>query len=92
MLRLVGEHADIWNWFGEPEVFAERNPILDDWARKAGRDPSAIERSALIKADEVERADEYAEAGVTHLIYESRAPQVDFGPLRWLVEWRDEAR
>ncbi len=29
MLRLVAEHADIWNGFGPSEKFAHKNRVLD---------------------------------------------------------------
>jgi probable F420-dependent oxidoreductase len=67
-LRLVAEHADAWNTFGPPANFAHKNRVLDEWCRKVGRDPGAVERTVAINADEVGRADEYLEAGATHMI------------------------
>jgi probable F420-dependent oxidoreductase len=88
MLRIVGEHADIWNGFGDPETFRHKNAVLDDWCRVAGRDPSSIERSVLLRASELEDPDAYVDAGVTHLIYSASGPGIDFGPLRELAAWR----
>jgi probable F420-dependent oxidoreductase len=74
-LRLVAQHADMWNGFGPAEAYARRNGILDDWCAKVGRDPSAIERTVMIDtAEDVDRADAFLEAGATHLIYEIGAP------------------
>lgn len=92
MLRIVGEHADIWNGFGDPDDFRRKNAVLDDWARKAGRDPASIERSATVRAHQVEQADAYLAAGVTHLICSVGGPGPDFGPLRELLAWRDAKR
>ena len=73
-LRLVAQHADGWNAFGPPESFAELNSVLDRWCDDVGRDPAEIERTVAIQPDEVGRADEYVEAGATHLIMMSGDP------------------
>ena len=88
-LRLVAEHADMWNGFGPAEAYARRNAILDDWCTKAGRDPSAIERTVLIdEPGDVDRADAFLDAGATHLIYEVGAP-FDLEQPRRLIAKRD---
>jgi probable F420-dependent oxidoreductase len=89
MLRIVAEHADIWNWFGEPDDFRRRNAVLDDWCARVGRDPAAIERSANIRRHQVANADGYLDAGVTHLIVGLGGPELDLSPLAELVAWRD---
>ena len=48
-LDIVARHADIWNGFGSPEVFARKIAVLTEHCRKAGRDPEAIEKSALLQ-------------------------------------------
>ena len=48
-LRIVAEHAHIWNGFGDPERAARKSGILDDWCEKVGRDPKEIERSITIR-------------------------------------------
>lgn len=45
MLRVVAEHADVWNMWGLPEPFAERSAELDQACEEVGRDPSGIERT-----------------------------------------------
>jgi probable F420-dependent oxidoreductase len=88
-LRLVAQHADMWNGFGPADAYARRNGILDDWCAKVGRDPSAIERTVMIDTPEdVERADTFLEAGAAHLIYEVGAP-FDLEPVRRLLARRD---
>ncbi len=48
-LDIVARHANIWNGFGSPEVFARKIAVLTEHCRKAGRDPEAIEKSALLQ-------------------------------------------
>jgi probable F420-dependent oxidoreductase len=88
-LKLVARHADIWHAFGDPEVFAEKNAILDEHCAAEGRDPATIERSWGTAAD----WDALREAGVTHFIMGvSGSPSgYDLGPLRELLEWRAAA-
>jgi alkanesulfonate monooxygenase SsuD/methylene tetrahydromethanopterin reductase-like flavin-dependent oxidoreductase (luciferase family) len=45
-LRMAGAYADGWNAaYASPAQYKELNGILDDWCEKAGRAPSAVERS-----------------------------------------------
>ncbi|MBA2374782.1 MAG: LLM class F420-dependent oxidoreductase [Actinomycetota bacterium] len=88
-LRIVAEHAHIWNGIGDPEKVGGKSRILDEWCGKVGRNPGDIERSALIDPEYIERADEYVEAGITHLIAGASGPDYDLGPLRELISWRD---
>ena len=68
-LRLVAEHASMWNSFGPPETYAKKSAILDEWCERIGRDPKEIERTVLVEsADNVKNADAYLEAGAQHLI------------------------
>ena len=50
MLRLVAEHAQMWNTLGSVHEFARKSAILDDWCGRVGRDPKEIERTANIPA------------------------------------------
>lgn len=88
-LRLTARHAHIWNGFGPPERFNHKCNVLDRWCEKEGRDPAAIERSVLISAREVDRADDYLQAGATHLIVERDGPAYDLAPVTELLAWRD---
>ena len=85
MLRLVAEHADMWNVAGPPEVTAHKNRVLDDWCRRAGRAPGEISRSVLLFPDQVGRWREYVDAGFDHLILGVAAP-FDLDPARRLLE------
>lgn len=45
-LRMAGAYADGWNAaYASPAQYKELNGILDDWCEKAGRAPTAVERS-----------------------------------------------
>ena len=92
-LRIVAEHAHIWNALGDPDQVGRKSRVLDDWCRRVGRDPEEIERSALINDhSQVRNADRYVENGITHLICGVGGPAYDLSPLKELIRWRDEYR
>jgi probable F420-dependent oxidoreductase len=91
-LRIVAEHAHIWNGLADPEQAGRKNRILDEWCRKVGRDPKEIERSINLRPDLVRYADRYVENGVTHLMVGVGGADYDLSPLRELIAWRDEYR
>ncbi len=85
-LRLVAEHADMWNSFGPPEDYAVQNRALDDWCRKVGRDPAAIERTVLLDVpEEAERLEDFLDAGVQHVIVGCGQP-FDLKPLETILQ------
>ncbi len=88
-LRIVAQHATIWNGQGEPDVIAHKSRVLDDWCAKVGRDPKEIERSVQIFGAQRDKLDEYHEAGVTHFIAASPGPDYDLSDLNKLIAWRD---
>ena len=68
-LRLVAQHADMWNSFGPPDVYARKNAVLDEWCAKTGRDPAAVERTVLLNGPrEIKDVDDFLAAGAQHLI------------------------
>ena len=88
-LRIVAQHATIWNGQGEPEVVGRKNKILDEWCARVGRDPKEIERSAQISGAQLDKLDEYGAIGITHLICDASGPDYDLAPLHKLLTWRD---
>ncbi len=48
-LRIVAEHADMWNVFGTPEVLAHKDAVLRAHCADVGRDPATIERTVGCK-------------------------------------------
>jgi probable F420-dependent oxidoreductase len=67
-LRLVAEHADMWNGFGPPERWAHKNAILDEWCAEVGRDPRAVERTVHIEPGDLDQLQAFLDAGAEHLI------------------------
>jgi probable F420-dependent oxidoreductase len=81
-LRIVAEHADLWNSFGPPADYAKQNATLDDWCRRLGRDPAAIERTVLLDVpEEAEDLPGFVEAGAEHIIVGCPHP-FDLAPVR----------
>ena len=91
-LRIVAQHAHIWNGFGDPAEAGRKSRVLDDWCARVGRDPGEIERSVMVDAERVGQADEYVANGITFLIHGTGGPAYDLGPVRELIEWRDARR
>lgn len=86
MLRLVAQHADIWNGFGPVETFLHKNRVLDEWCERVGRDPADVERSVTLTGrDDLDRIDEFLEAGAQHLILPLGAP-FDTAPVGRLLD------
>ena len=84
-LRLVAEHADMWNSFGPASNYRRKMRVLDEWCAKVGRDPNEIERSANMRAPSVEDVKSMVAAGVQHLVC-STAPPYDLEPARRALE------
>jgi alkanesulfonate monooxygenase SsuD/methylene tetrahydromethanopterin reductase-like flavin-dependent oxidoreductase (luciferase family) len=58
-LKLVSQHADMWNARGTPEALAASDAILVDHCGREGRDPSTIERTcgvSMVIRDDVAAA------------------------------------
>jgi probable F420-dependent oxidoreductase len=74
-LRLVAEHADIWNAFPPLDDWSHKNGVLDEWCAKVGRDPATIERSVLLSGTPTDdEIDAWLAAGATHLILTAAHP------------------
>ncbi len=50
-LRIVARYADEWNVWGTPDVLRHKMEILDRHCAEAGRDPKAVQRSAVALVD-----------------------------------------
>ncbi len=87
-LRLTAEHADAWNGFGDATHWQQKNRVLDEWCRKVGRDPSAVERTASIGVENLNELDQLADVGCQHVIL-GFGPPFDGKPVERLVAWRD---
>ncbi|HWB72887.1 MAG TPA: TIGR03560 family F420-dependent LLM class oxidoreductase [Egibacteraceae bacterium] len=52
MLPLAARHADVWHGFGDLETLGRRSAIVDEHARRAGRDPAAVARATDLSLSE----------------------------------------
>jgi probable F420-dependent oxidoreductase len=68
MLRLVAEHAQMWNTIGSVEEYDRRSKVLDEWCRRVGRDPGEIERTANVSSPSARAIDEWLKAGLQHFV------------------------
>jgi F420-dependent oxidoreductase-like protein len=73
MLRLVAEHADVWNVVNHSgvEECARLNGVLDRWCEEIGRDPATIRRSVQLRPDParvVEDVAPFVAAGFTEVV------------------------
>ena len=83
-LRVVAEHADVWNYPGDDVDDAlARRALLDAYCREIGRDPADIAGSLVLRVDyddpgacraAVHRA---VDAGFAHLVLSLPAPYPD---------------
>jgi F420-dependent oxidoreductase-like protein len=73
MLPLVGRYGDVWHTFGDPSHLKSGWAIVEEHARKAGRDPAGIVRSTNLSISEDwdtvrATAERLRDAGVSYLI------------------------
>jgi alkanesulfonate monooxygenase SsuD/methylene tetrahydromethanopterin reductase-like flavin-dependent oxidoreductase (luciferase family) len=91
-LRVVAEHADVWNFPGDDLGTAlAKSAELDRFCAEIGRDPAAITRSLVLRPayddpgparDAAARA---AEAGFSHLVISLAAPYPEH-VARWVAD------
>ena len=86
-LRLVAEFADMSNTPGQPDVIRAKNTVLDDWCKRLGRDPRAIERTSNIPPSAVDRMQEYIDAGAQRLQIQLDDP-FDLAPVEAALKQR----
>jgi alkanesulfonate monooxygenase SsuD/methylene tetrahydromethanopterin reductase-like flavin-dependent oxidoreductase (luciferase family) len=94
-LRVVAEHADVWNVPGPPHhdvaFVRERSRVLDEHCAAIGRDPASITRSVQLHVDYADPAAtraavlELIGAGVTHLVLSLVRPWPAHAA-RWVAE------
>jgi alkanesulfonate monooxygenase SsuD/methylene tetrahydromethanopterin reductase-like flavin-dependent oxidoreductase (luciferase family) len=93
LLRIVAEHADIWNYPGGPSPeFRQRDQVLREHCAAIGRDSDEITRSmqAIVRCDDPAAPAatrglllEMIEAGVTHIVL---AAILGGRPVQWLAD------
>jgi alkanesulfonate monooxygenase SsuD/methylene tetrahydromethanopterin reductase-like flavin-dependent oxidoreductase (luciferase family) len=92
LLRVVAEHADLWNVpGGDIDDAIARSALLDRYCTEIGRDPASITRSAILPVsydqpgvtrDEISRA---IDAGFEHVILGLAGPYRD-RVAQWVVD------
>jgi probable F420-dependent oxidoreductase len=68
MLRLVAEHAQMWNAIGSPDEYAHKSEVLEEWCGKIGRDAAEIERTANVGAQTAKSVDQWLKARLQHFV------------------------
>ena len=89
-LRMVAQHADMWNSFGPAEHYAAKNAVLNAHCAAVGRDPNTIERTIAINPHEVAQIPELIDAGASHFIVMIGSP-FDFSTLEQALTFRDQS-
>ena len=73
-LRLVAEHAQMWNTIGTVSQFARKSKILDGYCLEIGRDPAEIERTANVSVASPKEIEEWSAAGLQHFVIRLAKP------------------
>jgi alkanesulfonate monooxygenase SsuD/methylene tetrahydromethanopterin reductase-like flavin-dependent oxidoreductase (luciferase family) len=91
-LRVVAEHADLWNIpGGDLDDCIHRSSLLDRYCTEIGRDPAAITRSIHLPVsyDEPSRTRDAIgaaiEAGFTHVVLGLPSPYPE-GVAQWIAD------
>lgn len=91
-LRVVAEHADVWNIPGDDiEDAVRRSALLDGYCAEIGRDPATITRSMVLPVSYAEPSatraaiGEAVSAGFTHIVLGLPAPY-PAGVARWVTD------
>jgi alkanesulfonate monooxygenase SsuD/methylene tetrahydromethanopterin reductase-like flavin-dependent oxidoreductase (luciferase family) len=91
-LRVVAEHADIWNIpGGDIQDVVQRSAVLDRYCAEIGRDPAAITRSIALPVsydrpgDTRDAIAEALDAGFQHVVLMLSAPYLD-DVARWVTD------
>jgi alkanesulfonate monooxygenase SsuD/methylene tetrahydromethanopterin reductase-like flavin-dependent oxidoreductase (luciferase family) len=95
LLRVVAEHADLWNMPGHPhhsvEEFARKSRILAEHCAAVGRDPATITRSVQVVVDRAKPAvmreilRGLIAAGASHLVL-AIPPPYEVGMVRRITD------
>ncbi len=88
MLRLVAEHAQMWNMIGSVDDFVRKSQVLERWCERVGRDPGEIERTANVPALTAKGVEEWLKAGLQHFVLRLAHP-FDTKDLARILKIRD---
>jgi len=92
VLRVVAEHADVWNIAGvDIDDATARSALLDRYCTEIGRDPASITRSFHVRVSYEDPAatrdavGAATDAGFTHVVLSLPAPYPE-GVARWVAD------
>jgi probable F420-dependent oxidoreductase len=88
MLRLVAEHAQMWNWSGSLTEFPHKSAVIDEYCKRIGRDPREIERTANVGGLTAKALQQWLDAGLQHFVLRIAYP-FDTKELEKLLKERD---
>lgn len=91
-LRITAQHASIWHYFyssKDPDSYARKSQILDDWCEKVGRDPAEIRRSIGVERG-LEPNTSVLDGGVGEITIGVNGPKWDLGEVKEWLDWRDD--
>ncbi len=74
MLRLVAEHAHMWNTISALDEFPHKMVVLNEWCARIGRDPGEIERTANVGSLSPSAIEDWLKAGLQHFVVRIRQP------------------
>ena len=88
MLRLVAEHAQMWNTISSLDEFPRKLAVLNEWCARVGRDSAEIEHTANVAYPSARALDEWLKAGLQHFVLRIAHP-FDAKDVARLVKVRD---
>ena len=88
MLRLVAEHAHMWNSIAGVDEYRHKSGLIDEYCRRIGRDPREIERTANVGGLSPKVIQEWLDAGLQHFILRLAHP-FDMKALERVLRVRD---
>jgi probable F420-dependent oxidoreductase len=89
-LRIVAEHADMWQIYGSIEKMQQKIDVLKKHCADIGRNPDEIEFVTSYAPSMVPDTDldKYAAMGMRHIYAIAFGPDWDLGELRELIAWK----
>ena len=94
-MRIVAEHADLWNVVGSTEKIYNKCEVLKRLCMEIGRNYDEIETTTFCIPQVDPTADPdilHGKLGIKHIIAFATGPDWDLGPLKELLAWRENIR
>lgn len=91
-IPLCAQHADIWHVYGELDKVTQKCGVFRELCNCFGRNPAEVELSTSYFPEVTHQGvdlDGFLKLGFTHIIVTAFGPKWDLGPLREMLQWRD---